>query len=186
MADAQDEAGSVTDPGSEQEDIPGLCDESSDDSDSDSDYEEPEAKTCKKGDSSDTEEEDLGATASHARAAPTPSKRDNVHLKKASNVHKRSRLRRNTTHAAKLECVDVQEIKKCLSTQKCSCGENCFAKLQAYKNRAVLAIEKLRLQRFSGKSRSSLHAKRSQPLSPTPGWRIIARGLNLVRNGGLR
>ena len=144
--------------------LPNLCNysssEESDSDSSDSEYDE-KVETC----NSETEEEDVSAYASAtAAAAPlSQKKRNNEHLEDTQNTPKRARTQRNKSHACKLECLDVQEIKTLLFSKKCSCEQNCFEKLKAYKERAVRAIEKIRLQRFSGKLVRHVHSHISHP-----------------------
>ena len=143
-----------------EEEPPGLMahDEMTDDSD-DEDF----APNCVNG--SDDEDEIPGE---HSKAAParTSGKRSGSHLDTTRKVVKRRKNQRNTSHASKLECLDVQEIKHCLETKGCSCGEDCLKKLRNHGARAVRAIEKLRLQRFQGKDRAT--CKTLTTTFPTP------------------
>lgn len=141
--------GGSDDDSDDGKDILGLNYWSSDE-DSDTEVEYQNAKTCTKDNSSETEEEDFSAGDSKASAQRSQSKRRSIHLDSTLTVSKKSRKSRNTSHASKIECVDIQEIKQCLSTKKCNCGDKCLQKLKTFKARAVRAIEKIRLQRFSG------------------------------------
>ena len=131
-----------------EEEPPGLIshDEASDSSD-DSDF----SPDCE-NDSDETSEEELDAE--HAKAAParrTGTKRSGAPLDVRPKVRVRRKNQRNTSHASKLECIDVQDIKHCLETKGCSCGKDCLKKLRQHGARGVRALEKLRLQRFQGK-----------------------------------
>lgn len=103
---------------------------------------------------SSTHVEEKATTASQASLtlsnSHTPGKRKSPDLVATPNAVKRSKKQRNTSQAFKLQCIDIQEIKACLDTKGCTCGEKCFKKLQQHQNRAVRAIENLRLQRFAG------------------------------------
>jgi len=149
MVEAKGKVDMQTNPDSEtEEEPPGLLPEGhiTDDSD-DEDY----IDDCANDDEDETGEEECTAKRSKAAPAPTSCKRSGAHLDPTPKVVKRRKNRRNTSHASKLECLDIQEIKHCLETKGCSCGEDCLKKLSKHGARAVRAIEKLRLQRFQGK-----------------------------------
>lgn len=143
---------------------PGLIEESDD-----SDDEEPELppQNCNTNDGSETEDEDIGASASASAGSAVQTKRTSDQLDISPNVDAPARKRRAMTHASKVECVDLQEIKACLNTQKCGCSKECMQKFKDYKERAVEAVEQLRLQRFAGNFCSP--CGRSQPTSAHPG-----------------
>ena len=152
MADAKYVGGEDTDQDtSDDESMPGLVDTDNEFSDSDDELEHAAAQTCTKSGSDDTEEENAVNATATAAASTSFSKRDAEHLQHSQNIRKRSKMNRNTCHAEKLQCLDVQEIRTFLRSQKCGCKKQCLRKLNAYKERAVQAIEKLRLQRFKGK-----------------------------------
>ena len=155
-----------------EEEPPGLIDtddEASEDSD-DSDF----APNCENN-NDETSEEELDAEHAKAAAARrTGTKRSGAPLDSRPKVRVRRKNQRNTSHASKLECIDVQNIKHCLETKGCSCGQDCLKKLRKHGGRAVRALEKLRLQRFQGKI-VVRHGKRSPPLFPHPG---VTRGEN--------
>ena len=159
---------SVLDHSSDEDYIPGLVDSkaSFDESESESECKKPEISP--KGSTSETEEEDLLTTKFTVSASTVSSKRDCSHLHCTSKVHKRRKHHRNTSHVAKVECMDVQEIKKCLQCKRCTCGQKCMHKLSAYKQRAVAVIEKMRRQRFAGKQLATFHCAHNQ-VPPTPG-----------------
>ena len=117
-------------------------------SDSSDDEDDPD---CANGSEDETSEEEFPHQPAEAAPAPTSGKRSSAHMDTTPKVVKRRKNRRNTSHASKLECLDVQEIKECLETKGCSCGADCLKKLKTHGVRAVRAIEKLRLQRFQGK-----------------------------------
>ena len=149
MVEKESKAGMTTNLGSDtEEEPPGLIssDEEGEDS-SDSEF----APNCE--DSSDeTSEEEFDAE--HAKAAPERrrgTKRSGAPLDSRPKVRVRRKNQRNTSHASKLECIDVQNIKHCLETKGCSCGQDCLKKLSKHGAKAVRALEKLRLQRFQGK-----------------------------------
>ena len=127
---------------------PGLLDESYDSNNEERTPIDPE--TCRQNDDSETEDEDIAASASASAAAAVPHKRTGDEMDMTPIVQQPPRKRRAVTHASKVECVDVQAIRACLNTQKCGCPNNCMQKLKTYQERAVEAIEKIRLQRFSG------------------------------------
>ena len=121
-------------------------------------------------DSDETSEEEIPVEIAKAAPAQTSGiKRTGSHLDATTpKVVKRRKNYRNTSHASKLECLDVDEIKHCLETKGCSCGNDCLKKLCKHGARAVRAIEKLRLQRFQGKmSRDMQNAHHH--FSRTPG-----------------
>ena len=133
---------------SDSESCPGLVDESYDSSDDEGTPLDPEI--CRQNGGSTTEEEDITASACASAAACTPQKRTGDEIDLGPIVQQPPRKRRAVTHASKLECVDVQAIRACLNIKKCGCSNNCMEKLKSYKERAVEAIENIRLQRFSG------------------------------------
>ena len=133
---------------SDNDSCPGLVDESFDSSDEETTPIDPEILS-QNGDS-ETDEEDIAASASESAAASVPPKRTGDEMDMTPIVEQPPRKRRAVTHASKVECVDVQAIRACLNTQKCGCSKNCMQKLKSYQERAVEAIEKIRLQRFSG------------------------------------
>ena len=117
----------------------------------------------------DTSEEEISGEHSKAAPARTSGKRSGSHLDVTRKVVKRRKNQRNTSHASKLECLDVQEIKHCLETKGYSCGEDCLKKLCKHGAHAVRAIEKLRLQRFQPGYRSSDMQNAHHHFSHTPG-----------------
>lgn len=151
MADAKHE--DTDQDTSDDESPPGLLDSDHEAScsDTDDEVEHAAAETCTKSTSDDTEEEPAVDATATAADSTSFSKRGAEHLQHSQNIRKRSKMDRNTCHAAKLQCLDVQEIRTFLSSEICGCEEQCLRKLNAYKERAVQAIEKLRLQRFKGK-----------------------------------
>ena len=149
MVEEASKAGMATNRDSEtEEEPPGLVSESeASDSSDDSDFEDNGEK-----DSESESEEECDGT--HAKAAPARkkgNKRSGSPLVALPKVRVKRKNQRNTSHASKLECIDVQEIKHCLQTKGCSCGKDCLKKLRQHGARAVRALEKLRLQRFQGK-----------------------------------
>ena len=135
---------SATDLESEDDEFSGPCAYSHNEDD-----EEP--KKHRNGVSSESDNEVLAANVLIRVDTSTGRKRGTQHLHGATNVRKRSKKGHNTSHAAKEQCVDIQEIKECLNTKDCHCDKQCLQKLKHHKSRAIRAIEKLRLQRFSGK-----------------------------------
>ena len=152
MADAKHVEGEDTDEDTPvDESMPELVDTDYEFSDTEDECEHAAAKTCTKSGSDVTEEENAVSATATAAASTSFSKRGAEHLQHSQNIRKRSKMNRNTCHEAKLECLDVQEIRTFLKTKVCGCEKQCLRKLNAYKERAVQAIEKLRLQRFKGK-----------------------------------
>ena len=152
-----------------EEDVPGLL---SDDHVTDDEDDANILQKCTKDMSGETSEEDLAANAFNAALALTSSKRTSSYLKSTPDLAKRSKKDHNITHASKLQCMDIQEIKECLASKGCACGEACFGRLKGFGTRAVRAIENLRLQRFAGKL-----AHPSQTLTttfPHPGVKIYS------------
>ena len=150
---------------SDNDSCPGLIDESYDSSDEERTPIDPEC--CSQNGDSETEDEDIAVSASSSAAAYVPPKRTGDDMDMTPIVEQPPRKRRAVTHASKVECVDVQAIRACLNTQKCGCSKNCMQKLKSYQERAVEAIEKIRLQRFSGKIYSPY--TRSNQSSAHPG-----------------
>lgn len=150
---------------SDNDSCPGLCDESYDSSDEETAPLDPE--NCSQTGGSETEDEDIAVSASASAAAYVPPKRTGDEMDMTPIVEQPPRKRRAVTHASKVECVDVQAIRTCLNTQKCGCSKNCMQKLKNYQERSVEAIEKIRLQRFSGKIYSP--CARSHQSSSHPG-----------------
>ena len=133
----------------------------SDDDDIDPNYK-------KESEDETSEEETPGEYAKATAARTTGTKRSGSHLDVTRKVAKRRKNQRNTSHASKLECIDVQEIKHCLENKGCSCGKKCLKKLCKHGARAVRSLEKLRLQRFQGNKFRDIQNAHHH-FSPTPG-----------------
>ena len=77
-------------------------------------------------------------------------KRSNSHLNSVANELKRSKMKRNTTHASKVSCCDVAVVKACLSSGKECCSQKCLQKMAKFGNDAVGVLSELRHRRFAG------------------------------------
>jgi len=106
-------------------------------------------QTSHGGEDSTTEEEiDAYMTSKSVRSKN--SKRTNKHLATTPRMPKKAKMARNKSHASKVECCDVQEIKKCLCSHKACCRKKCLRKLKDLEDRGILALSKIRHQRFAG------------------------------------
>ena len=100
---------------------------------------------------SETEEE-LDAYVAKGKPNKAPNrKRKNCKTKRKTRKSKRAKKGRNTTHASKVRCCDVEEVKKwiCTNNFKC-CAKKCLSKLKEHQDDAVNAVAELRHRRFAG------------------------------------
>ena len=110
--------------------------------------------------------------------ASNPHKRKNPHQNKSRKAMKKQMSRqkrsRNHTHAKKMQCCDIHEIKKFVHNPPGCCAQNCLTKFAAFKQRAITAVSELRHNRFARKLQDSW----STPL--TLNWFSTPRGGKLV------
>lgn len=103
--------------------------------------------------------------AEHAVASSR--KRTNKHLGNTSRKYKRGKMNRNYSHASKINCCDVEVIKRWLCPEKECCKNKCFEKLQKMGEDGIAMVADLRHRRFAG---PFMHpSKKFTKLVPTPG-----------------
>lgn len=93
-------------------------------------------------------------------AGSSSHKRTNEHFGNSTDKNKRGKMSRNTTHASKINCCDVEVIKNwlCKKGKEC-CRQNCFQKLQSLGEQAITMVAELRHRRFAGPLRHSTMKK---------------------------
>ena len=135
-----------------------------------SDTEDEECITVAKSTITDKSHKNVVATSEFGSANETDSaskhpgsssrKRTNEHFGNSTDKNKRGKMSRNTTHASKINCCDVEVIKNwlCKKGKEC-CRQNCFQKLQSLGEQAITMVAELRHRRFAGPLRHNTMKK---------------------------
>lgn len=63
---------------------------------------------------------------------------------------RKSKKARNTTYASKIECLDSTEIREFVLNPPPCCKKKCLTKLKIFTDRAIKAINDIRVSRFQG------------------------------------
>ena len=89
------------------------------------------------------------SASKHVRSSSRKRTNKDFGISKAKN--KRGKMNRNTTHASKINCCDVEVIKNwlCKKGKEC-CGQNCLHKLKSLGEEAITMVAELRHRRFAG------------------------------------
>lgn len=88
------------------------------------------------------------AASKHAGAKAGNKKRKQSEL--GDTGGRKSKKARNTTYASKIECLDGAEIREFVRNPPPCCQKKCLSKLAIFADRAVKAVNDIRVARFKG------------------------------------